>query len=198
MDGGGRWSGGTGSGGPHPISQGGSGASETQVWFYHSTHPSPAALRIRCTPYPAFQGRSMQGAFTERSGEKSVWKTDETCVSSSGSGSPPGLTSSRTLEKKCQESCPPPCPRGAGHTPAWTHVVAEVLSFPAQWFILQRARGYVHPCQWGSRLPAQASRGRRRECASPSQARLPAAGKHMFIQTLPQGGLSLHSASACP
>ena len=98
----------------------------------HGRGLGPAALRIRCTPYPAFQGRSMQGAFTERSGEKSVWKTDETCVSSSGSGSPPGVTSSRTLEKKCQESCPPPCPRGAGHTPAWTHVVAEVLSFPAQ------------------------------------------------------------------
>lgn len=34
--------------------------------------------------------------------------------------------------------------------------------------------------------------------ASPSQAGQHAAGKHMFIQTLPQGALSPHPASACP
>lgn len=73
----------------------------------------------------------MQGAFTERSGEKPVWKPDETCVSRSESSGRQGLTSSWTLEEKCQGSRPPPRPGGPGHTPARTHVVAEVLSFPA-------------------------------------------------------------------
>ncbi|XP_039079851.1 WAS/WASL-interacting protein family member 1-like [Hyaena hyaena] len=114
---------------------------------------------------PAFQAGPCGEAFLEKCGGKPAWEADATRVSRPGEGDQPCLASSGTGTSLV-----------AG---TWPHTRGCQPSSPLN----RPAAG----AQRGSPA-AQAPRGRRRERASPSHARLHAAGEHMCTQTLPQGG----------
>lgn len=150
--------------------------------FHHSAGRCSLSCRMCCAPSLTFRWIPFRGAFIHKSVGIPAWEAGATRLSLFEEGSRQSLTSSWTWVSLAPGISPHAQGFGGSssliHRGARTWGGASSVSRKAQRRGLPRVEGEnTRALRW---------------------AQLHAAGKHMFIQTLSQGGLSPHPASACP